>query len=144
MGIGRYYTHYMANWRLGVNFHQSDRVDFCPWLGGAEAAHWHHGDIDRHTEPLVLSNPMTYNFTGFVDGALGPCYLVIFLIRDTSQQNTRRIPVNNMLRIVLLQLKYPDGKSKQLPALYTYYNRLLQVVPADIDTLKLAMWLVIY
>lgn len=98
---------------------------------------------------LVLSNPMSFNFLAFVDGALGQligsgiAFLVILLIGDNSASRTRRALLCSLIRPVLRQLHTRSDKAgDMLPALYACLERLRQITPTDEQGQRLGMDLI--
>ncbi|CAI1986201.1 p-hydroxybenzoic acid efflux pump subunit AaeB [Serratia sp. TSA_198.1] len=100
---------------------------------------------------LVLSNPMTFNVTQFLDGALGQflgsCVglMVLLLIRDNSRERTGRTLLNQFVgsAVSALTTKASRRRQNHLPALYQQLNQLLMMFPNDIAKYRLALNLII-
>ncbi|MBH2788453.1 p-hydroxybenzoic acid efflux pump subunit AaeB [Serratia marcescens] len=100
---------------------------------------------------LVLSNPMEFNVTQFLDGALGQflgsCVglMVLLLIRDNSHERTGRTLLNQFVSSAVSALTTKAARRRQnhLPALYQQLNQLLMMFPNDIAKYRLALNLII-
>lgn len=100
---------------------------------------------------LVLSNPMEFNVTQFLDGALGQflgsCVglMVLLLIRDNSRERTGRTLLNQFVSSAVSALTTKAARRRQnhLPALYQQLNQLLMMFPNDIAKYRLALNLII-
>lgn len=100
---------------------------------------------------IVLDNPMTFEFSRFLDSALGQlvgCFLammVILLIRDNSQAQTGRTLLNRFMLAAVSSLTTNNARRKEnhLPALYQQLFLLLSKFPGDIAKFRLALNLII-
>lgn len=100
---------------------------------------------------IVLSNPMSFHVTSFIDSALGQiigCFvamIVLFLIRDTSRERTGRALMNQLVSsaVSALTTKVARRRENHLPALYQRLNQLLMMFPNDIAKYRLALNLII-
>lgn len=100
---------------------------------------------------IVLSNPMTFHITSFIDSAIGQiigCFvamIVLFLIRDTSRERTGRTLMNQLVSsaVSALTTKAVRRRENHLPALYQRLNQLLMMFPNDIAKYRLALNLII-
>jgi p-hydroxybenzoic acid efflux pump subunit AaeB len=88
---------------------------------------------------LVLDNPMQFQFSQFLDSALGQivgCFLalmVILLVRDNSQARTGRVLLNQFVSAAVSSLTTNTARRKEnhLPALYQQLFLLLNKFPGD-------------
>lgn len=100
---------------------------------------------------LVLSNPMSFQVTLFIDSAIGQiigCFvamIVLFLIRDTSRERTGRTLMNQLVSsaVSALTTKAARRRENHLPALYQRLNQLLMMFPNDIAKYRLGLNLII-
>lgn len=100
---------------------------------------------------LVLSNPMKFNVTAFLDNATGQAIgtiialVVLLLIRDKSRDKTGRTLLNRFMSsaVSALTTKAYRRRENHLPALYHQLNQLLVMFPNDIDKYRLALLLII-
>ncbi|WP_431225682.1 p-hydroxybenzoic acid efflux pump subunit AaeB [Serratia sp. L9] len=100
---------------------------------------------------LVLSNPMSFHVTSFIDSAIGQiigCFvamIVLFLIRDTSRERTGRTLMNQLVSsaVSALTTKAARRRENHLPALYQRLNQLLMMFPNDIAKYRLGLNLII-
>jgi p-hydroxybenzoic acid efflux pump subunit AaeB len=100
---------------------------------------------------LVLDNPMKFQFSQFLDSALGQivgCFLalmVILLVRDNSQARTGRVLLNQFVSAAVSSLTTNTARRKEnhLPALYQQLFLLLNKFPGDIARFRLALTLII-
>ncbi len=102
---------------------------------------------------MVLDNPMKFEFSRFLDSALGQivgCFLaliVILLIRDNSKARTGRTLLNQFVSAAVSALTTNKSRRKEnqthLPALYQQLFLLLNKFPGDIDKFRLALTLII-
>ncbi|PLR38301.1 p-hydroxybenzoic acid efflux pump subunit AaeB [Chimaeribacter coloradensis] len=100
---------------------------------------------------LVLSNPMKFNVTSFLDNATGQfigagvALVVILLIRDKSRERTGRTLLNRLMSsaVSALTTKASRRRENHLPALYQQLNQLLVMFPNDIAKYRLALTLII-
>jgi len=100
---------------------------------------------------LVLNNPMSFNFTQFIDGAFGQfvgclvSLLVVLLIRDKSKGRTGRTLLNRFVSsaVAALTTRPTQRKQNHLPALYQQLNQLLAMFPGDIAKYRLALLLIL-
>jgi p-hydroxybenzoic acid efflux pump subunit AaeB len=100
---------------------------------------------------LVLSNPMTFNFSSFLDSSLGQTiggvigFVVLTLIRDTSRERTGRTLLNQFMSstVSALTTQLVRRQEDHLPALYHKLNQLMVMFPQDIDKFRLALMLII-
>ncbi|WP_114192526.1 p-hydroxybenzoic acid efflux pump subunit AaeB [Edaphovirga cremea] len=100
---------------------------------------------------LVLSNPMVFDITTFIDNATGQfmgsivALLVILLVRDNSRERTGRTLLNRFVSSAVSALTTNVAKRREnhLPALYQQLNLLLTMFPNDIAKYRLALTLII-
>ncbi|CAM3677889.1 p-hydroxybenzoic acid efflux pump subunit AaeB [Rouxiella silvae] len=100
---------------------------------------------------LVLSNPMTFDVTSFLDNATGQAIgcvialVVLSLIRDKSRDKTGRTLLNRFVSsaVSALTTKAYRRRENHLPALYHQLNQLLVLFPNDIGKYRLALQLII-
>lgn len=100
---------------------------------------------------LVLSNPMEFNVTQFLDASLGQMLgscvglMVLLLIRDNSRERTGRTLLNQFVSsaVSALTTKAAKRHENHLPALYQQLNQLLMMFPNDIAKYRLALNLII-
>jgi Predicted membrane protein len=100
---------------------------------------------------IVLDNPMTFEFSKFLDSALGQlvgCFLalmVIMLIRDNSRERTGRVLLNQFVSAAVSAMTTNSARRKEnhLPALYQQLFLLLNKFPDDIAKFRLALSLII-
>lgn len=100
---------------------------------------------------LVLSNPMKFNVTAFLDNATGQAIgtiiamAVLLLIRDKSRERTGRTLLNRFMSsaVSALTTKAYRRRENHLPALYHQLNQLLVMFPNDIGKYRLALMLII-
>lgn len=100
---------------------------------------------------LVLSNPMTFKLSSFLDNALGQlvgsvlALMVILLIRDNAQARTGRQLLNRFVYGAVSALTTNPSRRREnyLPALYQYLFLLLNMFPRDIAKYRLALILII-
>lgn len=100
---------------------------------------------------LVLSNPIKFNVTAFLDGATGQAIgsvialVVLLLIRDKSRERTGRTLLNRFMSsaVSALTTKTYRRRENHLPALYHQLNQLLVMFPNDIGKYRLALMLII-
>lgn len=100
---------------------------------------------------LVLSNPMKFNVTAFLDNATGQAIgtmialVVLLLIRDNSRERTGRTLLNRFMSsaVSALTTKAYRRRENHLPALYHQLNQLLVMFPNDIGKYRLALMLII-
>lgn len=100
---------------------------------------------------LVLSNPMAFHFSQFLDSAIGQlvgvilAYLVIALIRDNSRARTGRVLLNRFVSAAVsaLTTNYARRRENHLPALYGQLHLLMSKYPGDLDKFRLALTLII-
>lgn len=100
---------------------------------------------------IVLDNPMKFEFSFFLDSALGQlvgCFLalmVISLIRDNSRERTGRVILNQFVSAAVSAVTTNPARRKEnhLPALYQQLFLLLNKFPDDIAKFRLALSLII-
>lgn len=100
---------------------------------------------------IVLDNPMKFEFSQFLDSALGQlvgCFLalmVIMLIRDNSRERTGRVLLNQFVSAAVSAMTTNSARRKEnhLPALYQQLFLLLNKFPDDIAKFRLALSLII-
>ncbi|WP_394515191.1 p-hydroxybenzoic acid efflux pump subunit AaeB [Pantoea sp. SGAir0215] len=100
---------------------------------------------------LVLDNPMQFNFTVFIDNALGQwigsflALMVILLIRDKSKARTGRKLLNRFMYAAVSAMTTNKARRREnhLPALYQQLFLLLNLFPGDIDKYRIALTLII-
>lgn len=100
---------------------------------------------------LVLDNPMTFQFSSFLDSALGQlvgvvlALVVILLIRDNSKERTGRTLLNQFVSAAVSAMTTNKTRRKEnhLPALYHQLFLLMNKFPNDIDRFRLALTLII-
>jgi p-hydroxybenzoic acid efflux pump subunit AaeB len=100
---------------------------------------------------LVLSNPMKFNISTFLDNSTGQAIgcviamLVLSLIRDKSHDKTGRTLLNRFVSsaVSALTTKAYRRRENHLPALYHQLNQLLSLFPNDIGKYRLALQLII-
>ncbi|WP_210450462.1 p-hydroxybenzoic acid efflux pump subunit AaeB [Pantoea ananatis] len=100
---------------------------------------------------LVLDNPMQFNFTQFIDNALGQwigsfvALMVILLIRDKSKARTGRKLLNRFMYAAVSAMTTNQARRREnhLPALYQQLFLLLNLFPGDIDKYRIALTLII-
>lgn len=100
---------------------------------------------------MVLSNPMQFNVSMFLDSALGQivgCFvslIVLMLIRDNAKDRTGRTLLNRFVYSAVSALTTNKARRSEnhLPALYQQLNQLLMMFPGDIDKYRLALTLII-
>ncbi|MFW5391013.1 p-hydroxybenzoic acid efflux pump subunit AaeB [Yersinia sp. 2544 StPb PI] len=100
---------------------------------------------------MVLSNPMEFNVSMFLDSALGQivgCFvslIVLLLIRDNAKDRTGRTLLNRFVysAVSALTTNKVRRSENHLPALYQQLNQLLMMFPGDIDKYRLALTLII-
>ncbi|MGV8926742.1 MAG: p-hydroxybenzoic acid efflux pump subunit AaeB [Ewingella sp.] len=100
---------------------------------------------------LVLSNPMKFNVTAFLDNVTGQAIgtmialVVLLLIRDNSRERTGRTLLNRFMSsaVSALTTKVYRRRENHLPALYHQLNQLLVMFPNDIAKYRLALMLII-
>lgn len=100
---------------------------------------------------LTLDNPMTFDVSTFLDGALGQaigCFvalLVILLIRDSSKARVGRTLLNRFMYAAVSAMTTNTARRREnhLPALYQQLFMLLNIFPGDIDKFRLALTLII-
>lgn len=100
---------------------------------------------------IVLDNPMTFEFSKFLDSALGQlvgCFLalmVILIIRDNSRERTGRVLLNQFVSAAVSAMTTNSARRKEnhLPALYQQLFLLLNKFPDDIAKFRLALSLII-
>ncbi|BDH44411.1 p-hydroxybenzoic acid efflux pump subunit AaeB [Salmonella enterica subsp. enterica serovar Choleraesuis] len=100
---------------------------------------------------LVLSNPMEFNFSQFLDSSLGQAfgviiaYFVIAIIRDNSRARTGRVLLNQFVSAAVSSLttNYARRNENHLPALYSQLFMLMNKFPGDIAKYRLALTLII-
>ncbi|NDJ56160.1 p-hydroxybenzoic acid efflux pump subunit AaeB [Enterobacteriaceae bacterium 4M9] len=100
---------------------------------------------------LVLDNPMTFQFSTFLDSALGQlvgvvlAMMVILLIRDNSRERTGRTLLNQFVSAAVSAMTTNTARRKEnhLPALYHQLFLLLNKFPGDIAKFRLALTLII-
>ncbi|CCF07880.1 p-hydroxybenzoic acid efflux subunit AaeB [Pantoea ananatis LMG 5342] len=100
---------------------------------------------------LVLDNPMQFNFTQFIDNALGQwigsfvALMVILLIRDKSKARTGRKLLNRFMYAAVSAMTTNQARRREnhLPALYQQLFLLLNLFPSDIDKYRIALTLII-
>ncbi|MGM3163127.1 p-hydroxybenzoic acid efflux pump subunit AaeB [Dickeya undicola] len=99
---------------------------------------------------LVLSNPMTFNLSQFLDNAMGQvtgCILalsVILLIRDNNREQTGRALLNRFVfgAVSALSTRPARRQENHLPALYQHLFLLLNLFPGEIGKYRLALSLI--
>ncbi|MEI2604791.1 p-hydroxybenzoic acid efflux pump subunit AaeB [Erwinia aphidicola] len=100
---------------------------------------------------LTLDNPMKFNISVFLDGALGQaigCFvalLVILLIRDTSKARVGRTLLNRFMYAAVSAMTTNTARRREnhLPALYQQLFMLLNIFPGDVNKFRLALTLII-
>ena len=100
---------------------------------------------------LVLDNPMQFQFSQFLDSALGQivgCFLalmVILIVRDNSRARTGRVLLNQFVSAAVSSLTTNSARRKEnhLPALYQQLFLLLNKFPGDVARFRLALTLII-
>ncbi len=94
---------------------------------------------------LVLDNPMQFQFSQFLDSALGQivgCFLalmVILIVRDNSRARTGRVLLNQFVSAAVSSLTTNSARRKEnhLPALYQQLFLLLNKFPV---TSPVSVW----
>lgn len=100
---------------------------------------------------INLSNPMTFQFSSFLDGALGQivgCFLaliIILLVRDNSRLRTGRVLLNQFVFAAVSSMTTNKARRKEnhLPALYRQLFLLMNKFPGDHNKLHLALNMII-
>lgn len=100
---------------------------------------------------LTLDNPMKFEVSVFLDGALGQAIgccvalLVILLIRDSSKARVGRTLLNRFMYAAVSAMTTNTARRKEnhLPALYQQLFMLMNLFPGDIDKFRLALTLII-
>ncbi len=100
---------------------------------------------------LVLSNPMKFNISTFLDNSTGQAIgcvialVVLSLIRDKSRDKTGRTLLNRFVSsaVSALTTKAYRRRENHLPALYHQLNQLLVLFPSDMGKYRLALQLII-
>lgn len=100
---------------------------------------------------LVLSNPMKFNVTSFLDNVTGQAIgtviamVVLLVVRDKSREKTGRTLLNRFMSsaVSALTTKAYRRRENHLPALYHQLNQLLVMFPNDIGKYRLALMLII-
>jgi len=100
---------------------------------------------------IVLDNPMTFEFSRFLDSALGQivgcilAFTVIVLVRDNSRARTGRMLLNQFMSAAVSSLTTNTARRKEnhLPALYQQLFLLLSKFPDDVAKFRLALTLII-
>ncbi|WP_318388453.1 p-hydroxybenzoic acid efflux pump subunit AaeB [Enterobacter sp.] len=100
---------------------------------------------------IVLDNPMTFEFSRFLDSALGQivgCLLaltVIVVVRDNSRARTGRTLLNQFVSAAVSAMTTNSARRKEnhLPALYQQLFLLLTKFPGDVAKFRLALTLII-
>ncbi len=100
---------------------------------------------------LVLDNPMTFEFSRFLDSALGQivgcvlALLVILLVRDNSRARTGRVLLNQFVSAAVSALTTNTARRREnhLPALYQQLFLLLNKFPGDVGKFRLALTMII-
>ncbi|CAJ0998593.1 p-hydroxybenzoic acid efflux pump subunit AaeB [Sodalis praecaptivus] len=100
---------------------------------------------------LVLSNPMSFNVSTFLDSAIGQliccilAMLVILLIRDTSKQRAGRILLNRFVygAVSALSTNKTRRRVNHLPLLYQQLFQLMAIFPGDVAKYRLALLLIV-
>ncbi|MBW7981775.1 p-hydroxybenzoic acid efflux pump subunit AaeB [Enterobacillus tribolii] len=109
------------------------------------------GTLASTINVLMLSNPMNFSVTYFIDNALGQiigCFvamIVLFLIRDRSKARTGRTLLNRFVYSAVSALTTNQARRNEnhLPALYQQLFQLLNMFPNDIAKYRLALTLII-
>ncbi|WP_033577505.1 MULTISPECIES: p-hydroxybenzoic acid efflux pump subunit AaeB [Dickeya] len=99
---------------------------------------------------LVLSNPMKFNLSQFLDNAIGQvigcmlALLVILLIRDNTREQTGRTLLNRFVfgAVSALSTHATQRRENHLPALYQHLFLLLNLFPGEISQYRLALSLI--
>lgn len=100
---------------------------------------------------IVLSNPMSFPVSTFIDSAVGQiigCFvamIVLFLIRDRARARTGRTLLNRFVFSAVSSLTTNQNRRNEnhLPALYQQLFQLLNMFPNDIAKYRLALTLII-
>lgn len=100
---------------------------------------------------IVLSNPMSFNVSSFLDNAIGQmigcglAMLVVLLIRDSSKARIGRVLLNRFVFVAVsaLSTKKARRMENHLPALYQQLFHLLTLFPTDLAKYRLALLLII-
>ena len=100
---------------------------------------------------LTLDNPMKFEVSVFMDGALGQAIgaivalLVLLLIRDTSKARIARTLLNRFMYAAVAAMTTNTARRREnhLPALYQQLFMLLNLYPGDIDKFRVALTLII-
>lgn len=100
---------------------------------------------------LVLDNPMTFEFSRFLDSALGQivgcvlALLVILLVRDNSRARTGRVLLNQFVSAAVSAMTTNTARRREnhLPALYQQLFLLLNKFPGDVGKFRLALTMII-
>lgn len=100
---------------------------------------------------IVLSNPMSFNMSLFIDNALGQIIgtsvsmLVLVLVRDNSRERTGRTLLNRFVAsaVSALTTQVTRRKENHLPALYQQLNQLVAMFPQDSAKYHLALQLIV-
>lgn len=109
------------------------------------------GTLASTINVIMLSNPMSFSVTYFIDNALGQiigCFvamIVLFLIRDRSKARTGRTLLNRFVYSAVSALTTNQARRNEnhLPALYQQLFQLLNMFPNDIAKYRLALTLII-
>ena len=107
--------------------------------------------LTENVNILVLDNPMQFQFSQFLDSALGQivgCFLalmVILIVRDNSRARTGRVLLNQFVSAAVSSLTTNSARRKEnhLPALYQQLFLLLNKFPGDVARFRLALTLII-
>ncbi|MGL9722814.1 p-hydroxybenzoic acid efflux pump subunit AaeB [Sodalis sp. (in: enterobacteria)] len=100
---------------------------------------------------LVLSNPMSFNVSTFLDSAIDQligcilAMLVILLIRDTSKQRAGRILLNRFVygAVSAMSTNKTRRRVNHLPLLYQQLFQLMAIFPGDVAKYRLALLLIV-
>lgn len=109
------------------------------------------GTLSSTINIIVLSNPMHFSITTFIDSAIGQiigCFvamIVLSLIRDTSRERTGLTLMNQLVSSAVSALTTQAARRREnhLPALYQRLNQLLMMFPNDIAKYRLGLNLII-
>lgn len=98
---------------------------------------------------LTLDNPMTFDVSTFLDGALGQaigCFvalLVILLIRDSSKARVGRTLLNRFMYAAVSAMTTNTARRQPSPRALSAAVYAAEYLPGDIDKFRLALTLII-
>lgn len=98
---------------------------------------------------LVLSNPMSFNFSSFINNSASQiigsvlAYLIIILVPQYSGEKTKLSHLNSILKMATESMTSQNNKNNYLPSLYYHVSELALKFPKEIFHFRIAMNLVI-